>query len=117
MLLLAPQLRIMIAILPIDFRFGVDRIASVCRQTLNQNPFDGTLFVFKNRSNTAIRLLCYDGGGYWIATKRFSKGKLKWWPSSTGEPLTQLAAKQLQIMLYNGLPDQAQMDEDWRKLF
>jgi hypothetical protein len=61
-------------------------------------------------------LITYDGSGYWICTKRFSAGKIKWWPAKSDEMMTPLAAKQLQIMLYNGLPEQAQMDEDWRKL-
>jgi hypothetical protein len=48
--------------------------------------------------------------------KRFSTGRIQWWPKSTGEALTQLAAKQLQIILYNGNPDAAQLAEDWRQL-
>jgi transposase len=42
----------------------------------------GTLFLFRNRSGTAIKLLTYDGQGYWLCLKRFSQGKLQWWPTA-----------------------------------
>ena len=116
MIQLIPQLRIYVAISHVDFRNGVDGLAAICRKQLQIEPNDGALFVFRNRAGTAIKMICYDGSGYWLIMKRFSTGKIKFWPKSSGEAVTPLAAKQLQIMIYNGLPDQAQMDEDWRKL-
>ena len=116
MIQLVPQLRILVALEPLDFRKGIDTIAAVCRLKLYQDPFSGTVFLFRNRRGTAIKLLCYDGTGYWLLHKRFSQGRLRWWPKQTGEPLTTLAAKQLQVLLYNGDPDGAKMPEDWRKL-
>jgi hypothetical protein len=91
-------------------------IAAVCRLNLNQDPFSGIVFLFRNRAATAIKLLTFDGSGFWLCHKRFSEGRLRWWPKSTGEPLTQLAAKQLQVLLYNGDPEAAGMAADWRKL-
>jgi transposase len=76
----------------------------------------GILFVFRNRAGTAIKLLCYDGGGFWLLHKRFSNGKLRYWPTSEDEALSPMAAKQLQVILYNGDPSTAQFAEDWRKL-
>lgn len=116
MIQLTPHIRILIAIDPLDFRRGIDGLAAVCRENFNQDPFSGTIFVFRNRRGTAIKMLCYDGGGFWLIQKRFSDGRLRWWPQSTGEPLTQLAAKQLQVLIYNGDPSTAQFAEDWRKL-
>src|SRR5438552_17763161 len=116
MLQRSPQMKIMIAIEPADFRNGIDGLAAVCREKLNQDPFSGIVFVFKNRTGTSIKLLCYDGGGFWLCQKRLSQGKLRWWPQTSGEPLTPLAAKQLQILIYNGDPCTAQFAEDWRKL-
>ena len=48
--------------------------------------------------------------------RRFSRGVLRWWPKKSGEPLTRLAAQQLQILLYQGSPIGAQLAEDWRSL-
>jgi transposase len=116
MIQLVPQLKILLAYQPVDFRKGIDGLAAVCRQHLLSDPFSGCVFVFRNRSGTALKLLVYDGGGFWLCLKRFSKGRLRWWPKPTGEQLSRLAAEQLQVLLYNGNPDAAAMAEPWRKL-
>jgi hypothetical protein len=49
-------------------------------------------FYFRSRRGTAIRLLSYDGQGYWLAQKRLSNGRFRWWPESSlgevGQPHT-----------------------------
>ena len=67
---IAPQFRIMVAIEAIDGRKGIDALAQLCRQKLEADPFSGCLFIFRTRSGSAIRLLTYDGQGFWLATKR-----------------------------------------------
>lgn len=116
MIQIVPQLKILLARQPVDFRKGIDGLVAVCRQQLNQDPFSGCLFLFRNRSGTAIKVLCYDTQGFWLCMKRFSTGRLRWWPDSGSGPITQLAAQQLQVLLYNGNPDWARMAEPWRKL-
>jgi len=114
MIQLIPQLKILIACEPVDFRKGIDGLAAVCRQQLLSDPFSGTLFVFRNRSGTALKLLVYDGQGYWLCLKRFSKGRLRCWPKPGSQSLSPLAAEQLHVLLYNGDPDAARMAEPWR---
>src|SRR3954462_3715446 len=80
MLQLVPQLRILLAVTPVDFRKGVDSLAALCRDQWQQDPFSGTLYVFRNRAATALKLLVYDGNGFWLCLRRFSSGKLLWWP-------------------------------------
>jgi transposase len=76
----------------------------------------GALFVFCNRSGTALKLLCYEGLGYYLVTRRFSQGRVRWWPRASNSPLHSLEAQQLSVLLYQGLPDQAQFAPAWRKL-
>ena len=57
---IAPQVRILVAIEAIDCRKGIDRIAQLCREKLNDDPFSGHLFIFRSRRGTAIKLLAYD---------------------------------------------------------
>lgn len=52
----------------------------MCRQVLADNPLSGAIFVFRNRAGTALKLLCYDGQGLWLCTKRLSQGHFTWWP-------------------------------------
>jgi transposase len=95
----------------IDFRKGIDGLAAACRNKLDQNPFQGAIFVFRNRKKTTIRLLTYDGQGFWLCTKRLSKGTFRWWPNDSS-----IDARQLQTLLWNGNPEMAQFSDDWRKI-
>src|SRR5713101_3992602 len=70
MLQLTPQSRIFVATEPVDFRKGIDGLAAVCRQRLGANPLEGAVYVFRNRAGTALKLLLYDGQGYWLTSKR-----------------------------------------------
>lgn len=76
MLQITPQQTIFIAINPVDFRKGIDGLAALCRSQLNHDPFSGALFVFTNRQRTAVKIIVYDGQGFWLCMKRFSQGKL-----------------------------------------
>ncbi len=115
MLQIAPQTKIFLSVESVDFRKGHDGLASVCRQKLEQDPFSGALFVFRNRGRNALKLLCYDGQGLWVLHKRLSKGKLNWWPTETANTIS-LKASELQILLWNGNPAGAQIPADWRKI-
>lgn len=65
---LAPQFRILVAIEAIDGRKGIDALAQLCREKLDADPFCGCIFIFRTRRRTAIKLLTFDGQGFWIAT-------------------------------------------------
>jgi len=70
MIQIAAQIRILVAVEAIDGRKGIDAIAQLRREKLNADPFSGYLFIFRTRRSTAIRVLQYDGQGFWLATKR-----------------------------------------------
>jgi transposase len=65
---LTPQSRIFLAIEPVDFRAGIDRLAAFCRERLVQNPLEGAVYVFRNRRSTALKLLVYDGCSLYRST-------------------------------------------------
>lgn len=111
---ITPQLRIMVAVEAIDGRKGMDAIAQLCREKLDTDPFSGYLFIFRTRRGTSIRLLQFDGQGYWLATKRLSKGRFKWWPSGS-EAAKTLRAHQAQVLLAAGNPD-TDAPPVWRKV-
>lgn len=115
MIQLTPQSRIFVATEPVDFRKGIDGLAAVCRQRLGDNPLAGAVYVFRNRSGTALKLLLYDGQGYWIMMQRLSTGRFTWWPNSA-EARVPLSARELIILTWNGNPDRAQMAKDWRRV-
>jgi len=112
MLQISPSTRIFICNRFVDFCKGIDGLASICRNKLDQDPHQGALFVFRNRTRSSIRFLIYDGQGFWLCTKRLSKGKFQWWP----EELSTLDTRQIQTLLWNGNPELAQFSEDWREI-
>lgn len=115
MIQITPQMKILVALEPADFRKGIDGLASVCKNSLQRDPFEGTVFVFRNRRSTAIKLLVYDGQGFWLCQKRMSEGRFRWWPTSTDNRLTRsLAAHQLQVLFSAGNPSKTSAAPDWR---
>ncbi|RLD04543.1 MAG: hypothetical protein DRI32_05475 [Chloroflexi bacterium] len=60
MLQVTPQMRILVAAEPADFRKGIDGLARLCKEALREDPFCGAVFVFRNRSAKAIKVLVYD---------------------------------------------------------
>ena len=115
MIQVTPQMRILLAVAPADFRRGMDGLARLCREVLQADPFSGAAFVFRNRRRTAIKILMYDGQGFWLAHKRLSKGKFIWWPEDGGYA-KRLEVHQLQLLLWNGNPDRAETSPPWRRV-
>ena len=69
------QTRIWVAREPADFRCVIDGLAQVCRTVLESDPFSGALFVFRNRRAKSIKILSYNGRGFWLCQKRLSTAR------------------------------------------
>jgi transposase len=116
MLQITPQMKILVAVEPADFRKGIDGLARVCKESLQQDPFNGTVFVFRNRRSTAIKVLVYDGQGFWLCQKRLSEGRFLWWPSSTDQSTKNLASHQLTVLFSAGNPNRTSAAPQWRSV-
>ena len=118
MIQLTPQMRILIAVEPVDFRLGIDGLCRVCREALSGDPYSGTLFVFRSRGGAAIKLLAYDGQGYWLCQKRLSTGRFVHWPrgAAAGDKTLQLLAHEVQTLLVGGNPRALQAADQWRSV-
>ena len=138
MLQVTPQMKILVAVEPADFRKGIDGLVRLCKDSLQQDPFAGTVFVFRNRRGTAIKVLpgCErrgDGQGFWLCHKRLSEGRFRWWPSASGQDVPGqdvpgqdvpgqdarakvVAAHQLSVLFSAGDPDRTSAAPDWRSV-
>lgn len=122
MLAITPQMKILVAVEPADFRKGIDGLVRLCKDTLGQDPFSGVVFCFRNRRGTALKVLVYDGQGFWLCHKRLSEGRFGWWPaaSSAERPTSpdaitkRLAAHQLSVLFSAGNPERTAAAPDWR---
>lgn len=116
MLQLTPKSVIFVATIPIDFRKGIDGLISVCRLKLSLEPMNGTLFLFYNKSKTTIKVLSFDGQGFWLCTKRLSKGKFTAKHTKSDNPAYQICYRTMHILTSNGDPIAAKLAKDWRPI-
>lgn len=115
MLAITPQMKILVALEPADFRKGIDGLVRLCKDALEQDPFSGTVFCFRNRRQTAIKVLMYDGQGFWLCQKRLSSGRFGWWPFAGDDASTKrLAVHQLAVLFSAGNPERTEAAPDWR---
>jgi hypothetical protein len=56
-------MRVLVATRPVDFRRGADGLAATVQSLLRQDPFSGTVFVFRSKRADRVKLLVYDGTG------------------------------------------------------
>ena len=115
MLQITPHHHLLLAVKPVDFRKGIDSLAALCKQTLQEDPFRGAFFIFTNKLRSRVKILVYDGKGFWLCTRRFSKGRLAWWPTQNVASFT-LNPSQLHILLAQGNPMDARIPNDWRQV-
>jgi transposase len=114
MIQITPQMRILLAIEPVDFRKGIDGLCRTCREVMDADPFSGYLFVFLNKRKTSIKALTYDGQGFCLFQKRLSQGRFRWWPQRTNGGVGQLVVHEL--LIWNGNPSASQVSPMWRKI-
>jgi transposase len=98
MLSLSPATRVVVALAPIDGRKSFNGLYTVVRETLQQEPTSGHLFIFTNRSRNRLKILFWDGSGLWSCTKRLEKHTFAW-PQGEGASCT-LRPEQLQVLIH-----------------
>jgi transposase len=109
-------MRVLVAVQPVDFRRGIDGMASACREVLSADPFSGTAYVFRNRRGTALKILVYDGQGFWLCHKRLSTGRFRCWPAAAGGVAAAVRAHELQVLLFGGDPTATKAAPVWRSV-
>jgi hypothetical protein len=116
MIQITPHMRIFVSVQPVDFRKGIDGLCRISRELFQCDPFSGALFVFCNRQRTALRVLGYDGHGFWMCHKRLSKGRFRWIGKAGSSRAVSLAAFELQMLLWNGDLSRLDVPEPWREI-
>ena len=115
MITLTAQTRVRLFSQAVDFRNGIDGLSAICRRDLAEDPFSGALFLFRNRAGHGVKILAYDGQGFWLCQKRLSQGRFRHWPGSQ-EKAGELTAQEVGVLLFNGDPFGSRMALPWRKV-
>jgi transposase len=76
--------RVLIAAKPVDFRKGMDGLAALAKETLAEDPFSGTVLVFRAKRADRVKILVWDGTGLMLVSKRLEVGAFKWPPIMDG---------------------------------
>jgi transposase len=97
--------RVMVATKPVDFRRGADGLVALVRETLGQDPFSGTIFVFRSKRADRVKIVAWDGSGLVLFWKRLEHSTFRWPPIADG--MMRLTAAQL-AALVDGM--------DWSRL-
>ena len=69
------QIRVHLFGKPADMRKSYDGLQALARHAMDQNPLDGSLYVFVNRRATQIKCLYFDRSGFCIWGKRLETGR------------------------------------------
>ena len=97
--------RVLVATKPVDFRKGGDGLVALVRETLGEDPFSGTIFIFRAKRADRVKILTWDGSGLVLFWKRLEQGAFRWPPISEG--VMRLTGSQL-AALVDGM--------DWSRL-
>lgn len=103
--------RIYVGLEAIDFRCGLNKLIPLARTCFNQDPKGQSIFAFRNRRRTDIKILLFDRNGFFLGHKRFSRGTLQWWPRTEQECLS-LNAEQL-LKLLAGVDPRGSFHPSW----
>jgi transposase len=90
MLSFSGSLKVFVAVEACDLRKGFNGLHGLVTEKLGEDPRAGALFVFSNRRHSRIKILCWDGTGLWILTKRLEKGTF-FWPKTVEAGQTKLS--------------------------
>jgi len=100
---LPTQLRVFLAKEITDMRKSFDGLCALVEHRFHRDPYAGDLFAFVNRRRTYVKLLLWDGNGFWLLAKRLERGTFeRWQPSSDKETHVEIDHVQL-LMLLEGV--------------
>jgi transposase len=98
-----------------DMRKSFDTLAYVVRSVIKENPLSGHLFVFCNRRQNRLKVLSWDGSGFWIFSKRLEKGTFAWPAVEPEQKRIELTASALMLILSGVDVNEAQQRPWWRR--
>jgi len=101
----------------VSFHKQIEGLGGEVRRVMGKDPLDGSFYVFRSKRGNSLRILYHDGGGFWLCTRRLSRGVFKYWPSSP-EPsaeFSRLMARELQVLIWGGNPRSCSFPRFWRR--
>jgi len=82
-----------------DMRKQINGLAAVVQSSFKLDPFCGTLFVFCNRNRDRLKILEWDGDGFWLYMKRLERGRFNWPQQLDDSRTMSLSGEELHLLL------------------
>ena len=99
MLSLASGMKIFVYTQAADMRKGFNGLSGIVRSQWQADPADGSLFIFINRRRDRMKLLHFDGGGYWMYYRLLEAGTFEELKTKDDSCRLQIDATQLSMLL------------------
>ena len=82
-----------------DMRKGLNGLSGIVRSEFQTDPTDGSLFIFINRRRDRMKLMHFDGGGFWLYYRLLESGTFEALKSKPGSCQLQMDATELSMLL------------------
>ncbi len=99
MLTLPKTVRVYLAAGATDMRKSFDTLAALVDQVIGEDPLSGHLLAFSNRARNRVKILLWDGSGYWLFAKRLEKGTFAWPRARGDQKRIQMSSEELSLLL------------------
>jgi transposase len=76
--------RILLATRPVDFRKGAHGLAVLAQEVLAEDPFSGTVIVYRSKRSDRVKILVWDTSGLVLIWKQLQQGSFRWPPIMDG---------------------------------
>jgi transposase len=92
-----PSVSIFLYAAPADMRKGFDGLSGLVREQFGADPTDGSLYLFVNRRRDRMKILHFDGTGFWLYYKLLEAGTFE--PVASEGHCLRIDATQLAMLL------------------
>ena len=74
-------------------------LSAIVQGSFQLDLFSGALFVFCNRKRDRLKILEWDGDGFWLYLKRLERGHFRWPELAQGSSTMRLSTEELRLLL------------------
>ena len=97
MVSIGPTVSLFLYTEPTDMRKSFDGLSGIVRSELEADPTDGSCFLFVNRRRDRLKILHFDGAGYWLYYRLLEAGTFE--VIASEGPCVQIDPTQLAMLL------------------
>lgn len=105
--------KVYVALAPTDMRKSFNGLSEIARNIIQVDPASGAAFLFTNKRRNLIKILYFDGTGYWCVAKRLEKGTFSWPKDIEGGRQKLVLKPTALIMLADGIDLRDGLQRPW----